>query len=98
MKIKIRKHLLNTHEAEQNGLSPCPFCGGEVSLALTGSGNTNWFFITRGCSKIKKNCDCRLFMESDRFFLGCLDTRIAAERAKTDLINAWNRRVLNELR
>lgn len=77
-------------------LKPCPFCGGEVTLALTGAGNTNWFFITRGTSKNAKNCDCRLFLESDRYFLGCLDSKAAAERAKNDLVDAWNRRAANE--
>jgi hypothetical protein len=73
-------------------LKPCPFCGGEVSIGLTGHGNTNWFFVTRGYSKTKKNCKCRLFMESDRYFLGCLDTKEAKERVMKDLIEAWNRR------
>lgn len=77
-------------------LKPCPFCGGEVSLALTGQGSTNWLFVTRGHSKHKKNCTCRLFMESDRYFIGCADSKEAAQRAKTDLIEAWNRRYPNE--
>lgn len=73
-------------------LKPCPFCGGEVSMALTGHGNTNWFFITRGHSKTKNNCKCRLFMESDRYFLGCLDTKEGKERVMKDLVEAWNTR------
>lgn len=77
-------------------LKPCPLCGGEVSMALTGCGTTNWLFITRGTSKTKKNCSCRLFMESDRYFIGCMDSKEAAERAKKDLAEAWNRRADNE--
>lgn len=73
-------------------LKPCPFCGGEVSMSLTGCGSTNWLFITRGNSKTKKNCGCRLFMESDRYFIGCMDSKEAAENAKKSLAEAWNRR------
>lgn len=73
-------------------LKPCPFCGGEVSMALTGHDTTNWMFITRGHSKTKKNCSCRLFMESDRYFIGCMDSKEAAENAEKDLAEAWNRR------
>ena len=73
-------------------LKPCPFCGGEVSMALTGHGTTNWVFITRGNSKTKKNCKCRLFMESDRYFIDCMDSKEAATRARNELTEAWNRR------
>lgn len=73
-------------------LKPCPFCGGEVSMALTGQGSINWLFITRGNSMTKKNCSCRLKMESDRYFIGCIDSKEAAENAKKDLADAWNRR------
>ena len=77
-------------------LKPCPFCGGEVSMALTGCGTTNWVFITRGNSKTKKNCKCRLFMESDRYFIGCMDSKEAAENARKDLAEAWNTRVVDQ--
>ena len=76
-------------------LKPCPFCGGEVSMALTGSGSINWLFITRGNSKTKKNCSCRLFMESDQYVIGCMDSKEAAENAKKNLTKAWNRRADN---
>lgn len=77
---------------EETILKPCPFCGGEVGIALTGNQSTNWLFITRGHSKTKKNCDCRLFMESDRYFVNCMDSKEAAENAMNDLVEAWNRR------
>lgn len=73
-------------------LKPCPFCGGEVSIALTGCVTTNWFFITRGHSKDKPNCKCRVFMNSERYFIDCMDTKEAQERARKDLIKAWNTR------
>ena len=73
-------------------LKPCPFCGGEVSMGLTGCGTINWLFITRGNSQTKKNCSCRLFMESERYFIGCLDSKEAAENARKELAEAWNRR------
>lgn len=76
----------------ENELKPCPFCGGEVSMALTGCGAINWVFITRGNSKTKKNCTCRLFMESNRYFIDCMDSKEAAENARKDLAEAWNRR------
>jgi hypothetical protein len=77
-------------------LKPCPFCGGEVSIALTGTQQVNWLFITRGHSKTKRNCHCKLFMESERYFVGCLDAKEAAKRAENDLIESWNRRVTDE--
>lgn len=78
-------------------LKPCPFCGGEVSMALTGTGTVNWPFITRGLSKTKKNCKCRLFMEGERYFIGCMDSEAAAKNAKKDLAEAWNRRVADNV-
>ena len=77
-------------------LKPCPFCGGEVSMALTGQGVINWLFITRGNSKHKKNCSCRLFMKSDIYFIDRTDAKQAAKKAAKDLVEAWNRRVNNE--
>lgn len=77
-------------------LKPCPFCGGEVSMSLTGRGTTNWLFITRGTSKTKKNCKCRVFMESDSYSIDCLNSHEAAERACKELADAWNRRADGE--
>lgn len=71
-------------------LKPCPFCGGEVNIALTGYKAENCFFITRGISKTKKNCGCRLFMESEPFQKG--DDKEAVDNIKAELVNAWNRR------
>jgi hypothetical protein len=77
-------------------LKPCPFCGGEVSMALTGCGSINWVFITRGNSEIKKNCKCRLFMESERYAISTVEHE-EKERIMSDLAAAWNRRVGDDL-
>ena len=70
-------------------LKPCPFCGGEVTIAQGGSDITRWWFITRGNDKDR--CDCRLFMESDDFYINAsLADRVQKRR---ELIKAWNRRV-----
>lgn len=74
-------------------LKPCPFCGGEVSVAVTGDGTENWYFITRAYRKREKNCKCRLFMESNKYPVGC---REAARNARLKLIEAWNRRYTPE--
>ena len=68
------------------GLLPCPFCGGEVSIALCGDGFDAWWFITRGHGE--NACKCRLFMESEKFNK---DSEMA-DFVADDLIAAWNRR------
>lgn len=69
-------------------LLPCPFCGGEVAIALNGDNVEQWYSITRGFGENK--CTCRLFMESEKFDAKCLlGTR---ERVKNDLAKAWNTR------
>ena len=73
-------------------LKPCPFCGGEVSISLTGQGTINWVYVTRGHSKTKKNCDCRLFMQSEQYFIDRTDSKEVAQTAFKDLVEAWNRR------
>lgn len=73
-------------------LKPCPFCGGEVSISLTGKGTINWVYVTRGLSKTKKNCDCRLFMESEKYFIDHPESKKMAETAFNNLVEAWNRR------
>lgn len=65
-------------------------------MGLTGQGSVNWMFITRGLSKTEKNCKCRLFMESERYFIGCIDSEEAAKNARKDLVEAWNRRANDE--
>lgn len=70
-------------------LRECPLCGGEVSIALSGNGDEQWYFITRGSGKNK--CDCRLFMESEKFHRD--DGKETKMKAKNDLINRWNKRV-----
>ena len=74
-------------------LKPCPFCGGEVTIAVTGYKKENCYFITRGNSKTKKNCKCRVFMESEPYQKDEGDSK---EKIRNDLVNAWNRRVNDE--
>lgn len=70
-------------------LRECPFCGGEVTVALGGDEERGFYFITRG---IKENrCDCRVFMESERFYHD--EDKEVKEKAKIDLIKRWNRRI-----
>lgn len=33
---------------EECRLKPCPFCGGEVTIAEGGDDLTKWMFVTRG--------------------------------------------------
>lgn len=70
-------------------LKSCPFCGGEVSIALGGDDTYQWYFITRG--NRENRCTCRLFMESERFYKD--DDEETKMKAKSDLINRWNRRI-----
>ena len=74
-------------------LKPCPFCGGEVTIAVTGYKSENCFFVTRGHSKTRKNCKCRVFMESEPYERGDDDLR---EKVRSDLADAWNRRANDE--
>ena len=73
----------------QNKLLPCPICNKEVSIALMGSEEFHyWWMITRGTNKAgNKNCNCRLFMESEKF----IDVD-GGEEHKQDLIEKWNTR------
>ena len=69
-------------------LKPCPFCGGEVAIALKGTDYVQWF-VTRGFGKNK--CTCRVFMESKLFLSDDSDEDKA--KVKDKLVKAWNRRV-----
>lgn len=70
-------------------LMECPFCDGEVSVALGEDDTYQWYFITRGNKE--NRCGCRLFMESEEFHK--YDDEETKMKAKIDLINRWNRRV-----
>lgn len=70
-------------------LKLCPFCGGEVFVALGGNDIEQWYFITRGNGE--NRCNCRLFMESEKFYKD--DNKETKIKAKRDLINRWNRRI-----
>jgi hypothetical protein len=71
-------------------IEKCPFCGGEVSIALCGDGFDARWFITRGHGE--NACKCRLFMESEKFNK---DSEMA-DFVADDLIAAWNRRAQPE--
>lgn len=71
-------------------LLPCPFCGGGVSIALTGDGMHKHWFVTRGIGD--HPCKCRVFMESQEFFHEHNTTTY-----KKELIKAWNARQTNSL-
>lgn len=73
-------------------LKPCPFCGGEVAIALGGNDDEQWYFITRGNGESK--CTCKLFMNSDKFYKD--DEEETKMEAKSDLINQWNKRFIKK--
>jgi len=68
-------------------LLPCPFCGGEVTIALIGDKNTRWF-VTRGIGKNK--CTCRVFMESEQMPRDA--SKWTKETTKRELTEKWNTR------
>ena len=70
-------------------LKPCPFCGGKVTVAEMGNDEYGHYIVTRGLGEDK--CTCRVFMESGQFEKA--DTEEYKEKAKSDLIERWNRRV-----
>ena len=74
-------------------LKPCPFCGGEVMIAEKGYRKERCFFITRGISRTKTNCKCRVFMESEPYRT---DEGYSPEKIRDDLAAAWNRRANDE--
>lgn len=74
-------------------LKPCPFCGGEVNIMLKGYGKEKCMFITRGISRTKKNCKCRVFMEGEPYRT---DEGVSLDKIRNDLAEAWNRRVNDE--
>lgn len=43
-------------------LKRCPFCGGKVAIAETGTDIKKWMFISRAHGENK--CTCHVFMES----------------------------------
>lgn len=68
-------------------LKPCPFCGGEVRIALMKDDVCRWF-VTRSVSA--ESCSCRVFMESRSFDESYSKEQV--ERIKSELVDAWNRR------
>ena len=68
-------------------LKPCPFCGGEVTVARY----DNWWSVIAKGTDPKTSCRCRVFMESELFH-----NDAEKERAKENLIETWNTRVEGE--
>lgn len=67
-------------------LKSCPFCGGEVKIALCGDPECGFYWmVTRGISN--NACTCKVFMQSQLF-----DDDEHGEFEKKQLIKAWNRR------
>ena len=71
-------------------LKPCPICGKKVAIARTENEvGERWWFITRGTYRTTR-CNCRLFLESEKFTCGWNDDYSLECRAK--LIDKWNTR------
>lgn len=71
-------------------MKPCPICDKKVSIARTENEvGERWWFITRGTYKTTR-CNCRLFLESEKFTCGWNDDYSLECRAK--LIDRWNTR------
>lgn len=76
--------------SDETTLLPCPICGKKVSIARTENEvGERWWFITRGTYKTTR-CNCRLFLESEKFTCGWNDDYSLECRAK--LIDKWNTR------
>lgn len=76
---------------DRGKVKPCPFCGNEVSVALGGDDDHQWWFITRGV--VENRCTCNIFMESEWFYKDTtMDEKL---RIKQQLIEEWNRRADN---
>lgn len=76
--------------SDETTLLPCPICGKKVSIARTeNEAGERWWFITRGTYKTTR-CNCRLFLESEKFTCGWNDDYSLECRAK--LIDKWNTR------
>lgn len=76
--------------SHETTLLPCPICGKKVSIASTENEvGERWWFITRGTYKTTR-CNCRLFLESEKFTCSWNDDYSLECRAK--LIDKWNTR------
>lgn len=79
----------------ENELLPCPFCGGEVQIALSGDADYGYFWmVTRAYSH--KSCKCRIFMESDLMEV-CEGEKFDPKSAEAqlrykELVELWNLR------
>lgn len=68
----------------------CPICDKEVSVALMGGEQIQWWSITRGIGKEKDRCTCRFFFESSSFSPD--DPQEEKEAKKQRMIERWNTR------
>lgn len=75
---------------DETTLLPCPICGKKVSIARTENEvGERWWFITRGTYKTTR-CNCRLFLESEKFTCDWNDDY--SLECRTKLIEKWNTR------
>lgn len=63
---------------------PCPKCGAEVHVRLTGWGLRNWFVL-------HPECKCFPEVESKRYWIDENDYIQQAEEAYREMTEAWNR-------
>lgn len=76
-----------------DNLKPCPFCGGEVTIAEGGYRQTRWMYVTRGNKE--NRCNCYVIMESKTYDFDSSEMEKA--KIKADLIEAWNKRIYKKL-
>lgn len=74
-----------------DGLESCPFCGKKVTINRLSDEDGSWFYI-HGTDRSSAYCNCRLFMESERFNKYSTDEAIKDIHKR--LIDRWNRRTL----
>lgn len=74
-----------------DGLESCPFCGKKVTINRLSDEDGSWFYI-HGIDRSSAYCNCRLFMESERFNKYSTDEAIKDIHKR--LIDRWNRRAL----
>ncbi len=68
-------------EVKHNDLLPCPFCGGDAEVQISGS---SWLVRCKKCFAKSVYCDLPAVWNSNK----CLDTHLIKKAVK-----AWNKRV-----
>ena len=76
--------------ASEATLLSCPLCGKKVSIARTeNEQGERWWFVTRAPYRTTR-CECRLFLESEKFTCGWNDAHALECRRK--MVERWNTR------